>query len=485
MERRYPGAKLAGEPAIKDDRANNEFSITASYKIPKLATELDGNWVVAFSPESLQNVVIASPSASRTTPLRIPGFPFHGKYDFEVTLPEQVSASIDPRSQTIANKYFDATVTEYFRGNVARKTVDLKTLRASVEASDYPAYADDLRSLNKAIGGAFGINKALVDSAAVSSAKADLTRRLQDQRLEVIKKTTETIDKGKLAGADLANVYCLRGNAQADLGREEEALQDVNNAVRIAQNATSLSCRGESYRRFGQFEKSITDLTNAIALGAATDGLTYRGRGIAKYYAGRLEEANVDFAKSGELSDKETRIYADMWLVTTSGLLRKPIPEALAARAAADAGGDWPRAGLAMLAGKLSPDDMLKSLEKKQGDERQLALAEAYFYLGQYYLVAGDRKKAQENFEKTRSLGIINFIEHGCAEFELERLKKPATAVAPVAVTPGVAKSDKTNIMAAPRTTNVTSPPRPGVAPSTKAGPAASAKPPATRAVTQ
>jgi transglutaminase-like putative cysteine protease/tetratricopeptide (TPR) repeat protein len=344
MERRYPGAKLAGEPAIKDDRANNEFSVAASYKIPKLATEVDGNWVVAFSPDSLLNVVITSPSANRTTPLRIPGFPFHGKYTFETIFPEQVSASIDPREQTVGNKYFNATVTEYFRGNVARKSIDLKTLRASVEAPDYPGYAEDLRSLNKAIGGAFTVNKAFFDAAAAGSAKADLTRRLQDQRLQVIKKTTETIDNGKLAGADLANVYCLRGNAQADLGRQQEALQDVNNAVRIEPNAVTLSCRAETYSRFGQFEKSITDHTNAIALGAATNGLAFRARGIARVYAGRLEEANADFAKATELSDKETRIYGEMWFVATSGRLHKPLPQALVARAAAEAGGEWPRA---------------------------------------------------------------------------------------------------------------------------------------------
>lgn len=490
MERRYPGAKLAGEPAIKDDRANNEFSITATYKIPKLATELDGNWVVAFSPDSLQNVVIASPSASRSTPLRIPGFPFHGKYDFEMTFPDQVSASIDPRSHTVTNKYFDATVTEYFRGNVARKTVELKTLRASVEASDYAAFAEDIRSLNKAIGGAFSVNKALLDSAAANSAKADLARRLQDQRQEVIKKTTETIDNGKLAGADLANVYCLRGGAQADLGLQEQALQDVNSAVRIAQNMATLSCRAETYGRFGQFEKTITDLTNAIALGAATNGLVFRARGIAKYHAGRLEEASADFAKASELSDKEARIYSDMWFVTTSGLLRKPIPETLVARAAAEAGGDWPRAGLAMLAGKLSPDDMLKSLEKKQGDERTLALAEAYFYLGQYYLVAGDRKSAQQYFEKTRSLGIIGFIEHIGAEFELERLKKPvtATAVTPspaTAIMPSAATAPKSNA-AAPLKPNATTTPKPSAATPSKPRAATSAKSPATpRAVAQ
>jgi lipoprotein NlpI len=427
MERRYPGATLAREPAVHDDIARNEFSIVAHYKIPKLATEVEGNWVVAFSPDNLLNMVISAPSANRVTPLRIPGFPFHGKYSFEIIFPEQVSASIDPRAQTVTNKYFNTTVTEYFRGNVARKTIDLKTLQASVEAADYPGYAEDLRSANKAIGGTFFVNKALLNSTA-DAAKQDLTQRLKEQRLEVIKKTTETIGSGKLTGTDLANAYCIRGIAQADIDRNEEALQDTNNAVRLAPNVVVLlSCRADVYFRTGQFEKSVSDYSNAIALGAASIGVVFRARGVSKVYAGRIQEANEDFAKASDLSDKETRLYSDIWLVATCGRLGKPIPEDIVKRAAAEAHGDWPRAGLAMLIGTISPDDMLKSLEKKEGDERQMALAEAYFYLGQHYLITGDAKKARAFFEKTRDLGVISYIEHTSAEFELERLKKEGT----------------------------------------------------------
>jgi lipoprotein NlpI len=353
-----------------------------------------------------------------------------------MTFPEEVSASVDPRAQSVSNKYFDAKVTDYFRGNLARKTVELKTLRPSVETADYPGYADDLRSFSKAVGGVYALNKAFLNAA--TSAKTDLTHRLQDQRLEAIKKTTEMIGNGKIAGADLATAYCMRASAQADLGHYEEALQDANTALRIAPTAAvPHQCRAEFYFISGQFEKSVADFSNGIVLGPVDVSLTYRGRGISRIYAGHIEEAGADFVKASELADVETKTYADMWLVATYGRLGKAIPPDLIKRAAAEAGGEWPHSGLAMMTGALSPEAMLKSLEKKQGDERQMALAEAYFYLGEHYLVTGDSKTAQSYFQKTRELGVIGYIEHNCAQFELERLKnQSATATARPATTP-------------------------------------------------
>ncbi|WP_249124576.1 DUF3857 domain-containing protein [Bradyrhizobium manausense] len=421
MERRYPGATIIGTPELHDDTVNNEFSIAASYKIPKLANEVDGNWVVAFAADSLQGALTSSVSANRVTPLRILKFPFHAKYSFEVTFPEQVSGSIDPRAPTISNKYFSAGITESFRGNVARKAADLKTLQTAVDPEDYPGYAEDLRALNKAIGGAFFVSKALVNAAG--AAKSDLTHRLQDQRLELIKKVTETIGGGKIAGADLATAYCFRATAQADLGRTEEATQDANSAVRLAPNTSPpLSCRGDIYFRGGQFEKSQTDYSNAIALGGGSDGLAYRARGVARLFAGRTEDANADFAKASELGDKETRLFSQLWLVATSGRLGKPIPAEIIKRAASEARGDWPRAALAMMTGALSPEEMFKSLDSKEGDERAMALTEANFYLGQHYLVTGEIRKAQAAFEKAREFGVIDYVEYIAAKLELERL---------------------------------------------------------------
>ena len=75
-----------------------------------------------------------------------------------------------------------------------------------------------------------------------------------------------------------------------------------------------------------------------------------------------------------------------------------------------------------MLVGGLSPEEMLKALDSKSSDDRHMALAEGYFYLGQYYLGRGDKAKARGMFEKTRQLAVLVYSEHIAAKFELQRL---------------------------------------------------------------
>ncbi len=272
LERRYPGARLSGEPVISDDQINNVFTLTATYKVPKLAVDRNGTWVVAFSPDNLKQVVMRPPTATRATPLSIPGYPFEGTYSFEITFPDSVSAVTDPRAQTIKNKYFSSTVSAYFRGNIGKVSVDLSTLRASVDAADSAKYSEDLQAVDKAIGGFFAVNKSSIKSTDPATA-VDLPQRLRKQRQEAIDKTSETIKDGKLAGTDLAETYCVRSNAFSDLQRSDEALQDSNAALRLAPNATNmLACRAINYFNAGQFEKSVADYSKSPVAGCQGSG---------------------------------------------------------------------------------------------------------------------------------------------------------------------------------------------------------------------
>jgi lipoprotein NlpI/transglutaminase-like putative cysteine protease len=424
LETRYPGTRLVGEPEIQDDRVDNVFSVTTSYIVPKLATEKDGNWFVRFLPTNVAGALVIPTSSVRQTPLAVPRFPFEASYSFEVRFPEEVSVIMDPTTNTVDDKYFTATVTRAFRGNLSKAAIDFMTLSRQVEPQDIQKFAEDLRSLNTAIGGTIVVPKGSIKSVDPTSSTKDFAQLLRDRLQEGIDKMTDTINSGKLSGKDLAEAYCQRSDAYTDLGKFDEAMRDSSQALRLAPNGSrSFICRAYVYFNTGDFSKAAADYSRAITLGA-TDPHTFYFRGIVNFYAGRLDDAASDLSRASAANDNESRMYTDLWLSWTSQRLGRPVPEAVAKRAAADPRGDWPQPALAMANGNLGPEEMLKLLDGKSGDERRMALAEANFYLAQHYLSLGDKDKAREYFEKTRQLEVIIYTEHVAAGFELQRLKE-------------------------------------------------------------
>ena len=423
LDARYPGARLLGEPEIQDDRTNNVFSMTAHYSVSKLLGERGSYWFVRFSPGNMVGVLAPAPSPTRATPLQLPEFPYDARYTFEIKFADEVSVIGDSRVNTVGNKYFNYTVRTVSRGSNSKTVMELAIFADRVEVPDLKKYADDMRALSNIATGVVVVPKAAIRSVKYGpAAKKDPTKMVRDQLQETIDKTTQAIKSGRLAGADLAGSYCLRSSARSDLGMAEDALADANEAVKLTPNSSdSLGCRAYAYFDAGEFEKTIADYSKSIALGA-TEARVLHQRGIAKFYAGKLVEAAEDLAAASNAGDMESQVYSDLWLSWTYQRLGQPLPEALLARAGADPKGDWPRPALAVLAGRLSPEEMLKLLERKSGDERRVDSLQGYFNLGQYYIGRGDKTKAREFFEKTRQLNMVNRIEHKAAGFELHHL---------------------------------------------------------------
>jgi lipoprotein NlpI/transglutaminase-like putative cysteine protease len=421
VEQRYPGAKLAGAPQIGDDRGNNVVSVTATFDVPGLALERDGNWFVRFLPSNFQGVLAPAPSSGRTAPLAIGVYPFEAQYTFEVKFPEEVSAFADPHSDNVEDRQFSYTVTTSFRGNQFKTTIDLKTLADRVQTPDLQKYGEDLRTASNNTRGVVVVAKNWIKAPA--AADRGVAQHLRDVQQDLIGKYTKAIEGGKLTGRDLADAYCDRSFSYNSLGKTDEALHDAGEALRLAPNESQFfSCRAEAYFYGGEFDKSIADYSKAIVLGPIKADY-FRARGVAEYFAGRMDSATEDFTKADAAADKEAATYIDLWLTWTLQRLGKPLPDALAKRAT-DSHGDWPRPALAMLAGNITPDEMLASIDAKTGDDRLLALAEGYFYVGEHYLTLGDIAKARGFFEKTRQLDVIIYYENIAAAFELRRLQE-------------------------------------------------------------
>ena len=457
VEDRYPGAMLVGEPDIHDDRVGNVFTMTAQYSVPKLAVERGAYWFVRFSPGNMKGVLAPPPSSTRTIPLQLPMFPYDARYTFEIKFPPEVNVITLPRVNTVADEYFNYTVRSSFRGSDFKTAIELTTFADQIEPSGFKKYSEDMRSLANITTGVAVVPKAAIRATrSVVAVKKDPAQTLRDQLQDTVDKTTQAIRSGKLTGTDLAGAYCMRSNARSDLGIPKDGLADANEAVKLTPTSPdSLRCRAYAYFAAGEFDKTIADYSKSIVLGA-TDGKVLQQRGIAKFYAGRLGEAAEDFAKVSDSGDKESQALADLWLLWTRQRLGQPMPDAVRERAATDARGDWPRPALAVMAGKLTPEEMLKLLERKSGDERRMATSEAYFYLGQYYMGRGDKIKAGEFFGKVLRLNMVMNTEHKAAGFELQYL-----GALPEASSPQASAAAGKPTGALPATTSATAADRP------------------------
>ena len=433
MESRYPGAKLVGEPDIQDDRVNNALSIAATYAVPKLATERDGNWFVRFVPTNMRGTLVAPPSAARSAPLKLQHFPYEASYTFEIKFPDEVSVITDPRAQTVHNKHFTYTVSSSFRGNLAKHSVGLRMLAGKVEVADLQKYAEDSRAAVSLTPGAIVVPKRAIK--AVASAKA----AKKDFAQTVRERVQETVDQDQ------------RGH-QVGQARRRRPCQLVLPAQRRPLRSRPVG-QGHRRRQRGpeadpqlpddSYLPGVTPISGPASSRRAWPTIPNRSRSAIPMQrrcssAASPNSMPADWRRPPRISQRprptpptgKGRSTATCgWPGPICGSARR-CPTTLLKRAAEEPTGGWPRPARAVLTGKLAPEEMLKLLERKTGDERRMAESEGYFYLGQYYLGRGDKAKAREYFEKARRANIIIYTEHTAAGFELRQLEASGRAPA-------------------------------------------------------
>src|SRR5262249_7176611 len=158
-----------------------------------------------------------------------------------------------------------------------------------VDVADLAAYAEHARAAVNITAGAIVVPKGAIQAAS-GAANKDFAQTLKDRLGETIDKTSAAIKSGKLSGPDLARSSFLRSGALSNLGQFEKALADANEALKLTPNApAALACRAYVFFGAGEFERSVADYSKAVALGDV-EAKIRQERGIARFYAGKLEE---------------------------------------------------------------------------------------------------------------------------------------------------------------------------------------------------
>ncbi|RZI44505.1 DUF3857 domain-containing protein [Herbaspirillum sp. HC18] len=418
LARRYPGAELAGEPKIDDDRGNNTIGIEVHYRIANFFENAKDGRLVRYQPVNFTDVFYQSNGVKRSAPLAVPSFPAINRYEFEITLPEDVDARYRPSTSRIDNKAFTVSETLSFSGRTARAELELKVLADRVEPDSMADFVADTRKLGEMMRGAFLIRpvdmKASDLPVAVKPFKELVTERLE----RVVKTAGDGIADARLAGRDAGAMLCERALASAYLGKTQEALADAQAALRQNPNAAgALRCRGSVHFIAGDFARSEADFSRAVALGLK-DQETYFRRGLVSYYLERYDDAAADFAAAQKSAEPAEQARAEYWRVLA--LRRKPSSSPLQPKGPAME--EWPGPVTGLLGGSYTPDSLLRAAHRETGDALEAALAEAYLAIGQYHLLAGDRIKAKAFFQRAVDKGVLYSLMHAAARHELARM---------------------------------------------------------------
>ena len=200
-----------------------------------------------------------------------------------------------------------------------------------------------------------------------------------------------------------AKAYYVRGRFYAEVRQPQKAVKDLNQALALDPAAAlAYYQRGAENFKLGRIQESAADFDKFIDLSPAQAPKLWQ-RGISLYYAGRYEDGQRQFELHQTINsnDVENAVWHFLCLGRRAGIDR--------ARASLLKVENDPRVPMtqiyALYAGKGSAEEVMKAAAGKASpadlNERMFY---AHLYLGLYFDVAGNEKKAREHIGQAAEL---------------------------------------------------------------------------------
>jgi tetratricopeptide (TPR) repeat protein len=122
---------------------------------------------------------------------------------------------------------------------------------------------------------------------------------------------TEVLNRGALDGKHRAHAFNDRAVAFARKGQYDRAIQDYDEAIRLApQTADLLGNRGWSYIQKGDYDRALADLNEAIRLNPRV-AMAFDKRGRAYFRKGEYDRAIADFDEAIRLDPKMSMAFSN------------------------------------------------------------------------------------------------------------------------------------------------------------------------------
>ncbi len=304
---------------------------------------------------------------------------------------------------------------------VAAYTRYLVVLPHNVTALNNRAYAlirlgrmaEAERDLDRALGLDPDYLYALTQRGYLRTTRGDLPGALRD------------LDRAQKQNPGYVWVYLNRGTVYKRLGALEKAREDYVTATGL-EPGNPVAYRRRAFMELGagEFETALRLYEEALELSPPkARHVVRRQRGLAAYYAGRLEDAARTWKTDVAARPAGKRLYTGLllWRVLVETGKEKEAGELLGKLAGDEREKPHLRVAARFCLGEASE---LEVLEEAEGLG---ALCESFYYLGAAQLARGRLVEAKHLLEACRLMGRLGFTEHLLAGLELDFLE-PAGA---------------------------------------------------------
>lgn len=438
--RLYPHARTDGNVEFADDQTNNQVTITTRLNIADLLSYEPGRLGGAFYATEVASWAELPQNAQRSTPFGLAkNVRVVQTFDLEFPLSPQVQPA--KSNNTKPGEFLTMTTSSTTTPQKYSLSLALKANKEAVPAQRINDYTAETRKLRDQMGMSYSIPintynmddlKALqrviarFDQKYGNSASGRAALRKKDQINLII--VSRDITSGKLTNSNLAKAYKLRATAYDDKGDSAQALRDI----RMAQQ---LDPDNPDYRLFeattllnnGEYEAAIkrfSALASSESAMPIDDQWTLNQQyGQSLLLSGKAAEASEKFSTATRLADNSvTKLQSAIWQFLASG---SPAAGKASLTSALDtiSDNDWPHPVAEMLAGKISPEELIAKAASSDIGVREDQYSEAYFYLGKYYQMSNQPEKAKEAFGKCLAQEVTEFQEHNFATLALGKPK--------------------------------------------------------------
>ena len=177
--------------------------------------------------------------------------------------------------------------------------------------------------------------------------------------------------------------------------------------------------RGNAYADKGEHDRAIQDYDQAIRLNP-TFALAFNNRGVMQFDKGQFLAAASDFAKA--VQHKPTDPYFVIWLYLAQSRAGQNGRDNLARNASGLDLKQWPGPVVSLYQGKITLQAVLEAtpdIDPKKQREQQ---CEKYFYAGQHLLIQGRKEEAVRMLRAAIDTCVSIADEYDSAKAELKRM---------------------------------------------------------------